>query len=62
MGDLFAETAFVNVVFGSSQFWVLVAMDFGMIVMRDADLFEDLGQLLQKCCGKRLVSNVGPCC
>jgi hypothetical protein len=34
--DIFAELAFVNVDFGSSEFWVMVFMDFAMIVMRDA--------------------------
>jgi hypothetical protein len=34
--DTFAEMAFVNVEFGSDVFWVMVFMDFAMIVMRDA--------------------------
>ena len=34
--DTFAELAFVNVEFGSDVFWVMVFMDFAMIVMRDA--------------------------
>ena len=34
--DAFAEMAFVNVDFGSAVFWVLVLLDFTMIVMRDA--------------------------
>ena len=34
--DTFAELAFVNVEFGSDVFWVMVLMDFTMIVMRDA--------------------------
>jgi hypothetical protein len=32
---VFAELAFVNVKFASGQFWVLVAVDFVMLVMRD---------------------------
>ena len=32
---VFAELAFINVEFGSFQFWVLVAVDFVMLVMRD---------------------------
>ena len=31
----FAELAFVNVAFSSSQFWVLVVVDFVMLLMRD---------------------------
>ena len=34
--DTFAEMAFVNVEFGSDVFWVMVFMDFVMIVARDA--------------------------
>ena len=34
--DTFAELAFVNVEFGSTVFWVMLFMDFAMIVMRDA--------------------------
>ena len=32
---VFAELAFVNVEFASGQFWVLVVVDFVMLVMRD---------------------------
>jgi hypothetical protein len=39
--DTFAELAFVNVEFGSGVFWVMVFMDFAMIVMRDAVRYAD---------------------
>ena len=35
----FAELAFVNVEFASGQFWMLVAVDFVMLVVRDVRLF-----------------------
>ena len=35
MCAVFAELAFINVEFGGGQFWVLVAVDFVMLVMRD---------------------------
>jgi hypothetical protein len=35
MCAVFAELAFINVEFGGEQFWVLVAVDFVMLVMRD---------------------------
>ena len=35
MCAVFAELAFINVDFGGGQFWVLVAVDFVMLVMRD---------------------------
>jgi hypothetical protein len=36
---VFAELAFVNVEFASGQFWMLVAVDFVMLVVRDVRLF-----------------------
>lgn len=54
LGDAFAEVAFVNLEFGSTEFWVLVMLDFFMIVMRDADLWDELSKLLKNLCGERL--------
>eukprot|EP01050_Picozoa_sp_SAG11_P014729 SAG11_NODE_1845_length_4177_cov_2.602256_1_plen_104_part_00 len=31
--------------FPQAQFWILVAVDFFMLVMRDADLWEDLAEV-----------------
>ena len=45
--DTFAEMAFVNVEFGSDVFWVMVFMDFAMIVMRDAVRDADSSLSLQ---------------
>ena len=55
---VFAELAFVNVEFASGQFWALVAVDFVMLVMRDADLWDDAAGALERMFGARL----GRCC
>lgn len=46
--------AFINIEFMSQEFWILLLLDFFMIVMRDADLWDELGKCLKKTCGKRL--------
>ena len=53
-GDAFAEVAFINIQFLSREFWVLLLLDFFMIVMRDADLWDEFSELLRNLCGKRL--------
>ena len=45
---MIAELAFINIKFMSSEFWTLLLLDFFMIVMRDADLWDELGEFLQK--------------
>ena len=45
---LITEVAFINIKFMSSEFWTLLLLDFFMIVMRDADLWDELGDFLKK--------------
>ena len=45
---MIAELAFINIKFMSSEFWTLLLLDFFMIVMRDADLWDELGDFLKK--------------
>merc|ERR1711871_394469 len=58
-GDVFAEVAFLNVEFASGEFFVLLAMDAFMIIMRDADLWEDMNVLLSRLCGKSVAKAFG---
>lgn len=50
--QLFAEMAFLNVKFMSPAFWVLLTLDFAMIILRDAELWTDIENLLAKPCGE----------
>ena len=43
------ELAFINVPFGSTSFWTLLLVDFVMLVMRDADLWDDVANALCVC-------------
>jgi hypothetical protein len=53
LSDVFAELAFVNVPFLSGEFWVLIAVDFVMLVMRDSDLWDDVAEALRRMFGER---------
>jgi hypothetical protein len=53
ISDAFAELAFINTELYSAEFWVLLLLDFTMLVMREADLWQDLADALKRMFGGR---------
>ena len=57
--DVFAEMAFINLKFGTSEYWILTLVDLWMLLMRDADLWSDASEGIQKCFGEKLGNVLG---
>eukprot|EP00935_MAST-01C_sp_MAST-1C-sp1_P001998 g1998.t1 len=61
VGDMFTEIVFMDFDMTSPEFWFVMLFDVTLLIMRDADLYEDLAKFVQRKAGRlgQLVLKVG---
>eukprot|EP00935_MAST-01C_sp_MAST-1C-sp1_P001198 g1198.t1 len=52
VGDLFTEMVFIEFNVKQYQFWLIMLFDVFLLIMRDADLWDDFAEFVQKKSGK----------
>ena len=61
VGDLFTELVFMDFSMSSWQFWAVMLLDVFLLIMRDADLYDDFAIYVRKHAGRlgELVMRLG---